>query len=266
MASLGFHCATPPPHGASTSPPPSMELWLQAPSRSGSDLGAARRGLASLLEAPSPSLRSCGSILCSARCLRSTTCSARRCSSPSSASTLAAPSAAPAPAPSPSASPSPTSTPPSSSARRLRSGRCLPAALRCSARRRSSCSPRLAWPVSARTSTSWRAAASPRRGARGARHRRFAASSPTFSGSSTARFGSQTRPQERARTRRRTPTHDIPPLNWTRSPPQTRLTRGRTAVLAQAIALRSPATDRAHLPALVPIISSAGGRWMTQLL
>ena len=44
-----------------------MELWLQAPSRSGSDLGAARRGLASLLEAPSPSLRSCGSILCSAR-------------------------------------------------------------------------------------------------------------------------------------------------------------------------------------------------------
>mmetsp|Transcript_19703 Transcript_19703/g.64462 ORF Transcript_19703/g.64462 Transcript_19703/m.64462 type:complete len:405 (+) Transcript_19703:306-1520(+) len=195
MASLGFHCATPPPHGASTSPPPSMELWLQAPSRSGSDLGAARRGLASLLEAPSPSLRSCGSILCSARCLRSTTCSARRCSSPSSASTLAAPSAAPAPAPSPSASPSPTSTPPSSSARRLRSGRCLPAALRCSARRRSSCSPRLAWPVSARTSTSWRAAASPRRGARGARHRRFAASSPTFSGSSTARFGSQTRPQ-----------------------------------------------------------------------
>ena len=67
MASLDFRCATPPPHGASTSPPPSMELWLQAPSRSGSDLGAARRGLASLLEAPSPSLRSCGSILCSAR-------------------------------------------------------------------------------------------------------------------------------------------------------------------------------------------------------
>ena len=34
---------------------------------------------------------------------------------------------------------------------------------------------------------------------------RLAASSPTFSGSSTARFGSQTRPQERACTRRRTP-------------------------------------------------------------
>ena len=71
-------------------------------------------------------------------------------------------------------------------------------------------------------------------------------------------------PQDRAY-RRRTPTHDIPPLNWTRSPPQTRLTRGRTAVLAQAIALRSPATDRAHLPALAPITSSAGGRRMTQL-
>ena len=72
-------------------------------------------------------------------------------------------------------------------------------------------------------------------------------------------------PQDRAY-RRRTPTRDIPPLNWTRPPPQTRLTRGRTAVLAQAIALRSPATDRAHLPALAPITSSAGGRRMTQLL
>ena len=74
-------------------------------------------------------------------------------------------------------------------------------------------------------------------------------------------------PQDRAY-RRRTPTHDIPPLNRTRSPPQspdTANARG-TAVLAQAIALRSPATDRAHLPALVPIISSAGGRRMTQLL
>ena len=40
---------------------------------------------------------------------------------------------------------------------------------------------------------------------------------------------------------------------------------GRTAVLAQAIALRSPATDRAHLPALAPITSSAGGRRMTLL-
>ena len=33
-------------------------------------------------------------------------------------------------------------------------------------------------------------------------------------------------PQDRAY-RRRTPTRDTPPLNWTRSPPQTRLTRGR---------------------------------------
>ena len=69
-------------------------------------------------------------------------------------------------------------------------------------------------------------------------------------------------PQDRAY-RRRTPTHTTSHHSTGRVHlPRADMANARAhrGVLAQAIALRSPATDRAHLPALAPITSSAGGR------